>query len=216
MSAIKNLTDQRFGRLVARTLSPERTRKSGAIWICECDCGTVLPVPTVGLSTGNTQSCGCLQRDRASETNQTHKQSATRTYWAWGNMKKRCQGPGNSHYHRYGGRGIRVCDRWATSFENFLADMGEAPPGLSVERKDNNGHYSPENCVWATAEQQGRNKSTNHIIIVDGVAKTLGEWCKQYSLNYSAVINRQKHGWPKERWFEPARVWPGSKKKCDT
>ncbi len=116
----------------------------------------------------------------------------TRIYGIWGGMISRCHNPHVRCFHRYGGRGIYVCERWRTSFENFLADMGECPVGCSLDRIDNEGPYSPENCRWATALEQGRNKRNN----VKHEGRTLSEWSRELGMDVTTMRTRvRKWGW---------------------
>lgn len=111
----------------------------------------------------------------------------------WYTMKARCYNPNNHKYARYGGRGIKVCNRWLESFDNFYADMGAKPsPQHSIDRIDNNGNYEPTNCKWATHKEQGNNTNNNFLITIDGKTKTLGEWCDQYGVPYKTMWARIK------------------------
>jgi hypothetical protein len=115
-------------------------------------------------------------------------------YQSWQSMRQRCENPNNHNYPRYGGRGIRVCERWM-KFQNFLIDMGERPtPKHSIERKDNNGNYEPGNCVWATPAQQSRNRRISFLLTMNGETKTLAEWCEQFDAKYPSVWCRLKRG----------------------
>jgi hypothetical protein len=163
-----DLVGQRFGRLevLAMVAAPNATRAE-----CRCDCGAEVSVLAYNLRSGNTTSCGCVLRaarskngrkvgPRTGKLNATHGLSKTLTYARWQEAKKRCHSPANKRFKDYGARGIEVCDRWRESFENFLADMGECPEGLTLERKDGSRGYEPGNCVWATREQQSQNRPT--------------------------------------------------------
>lgn len=131
-------------------------------YLCICDCGTILSVIGRNLRKGITESCGCFQKERAAAAQEKHGHSprtgATRTYYSWTAMIGRCSRPNNCGYKWYGARGIRVCDRWLNSFENFLEDMGERPKGKSLDRINNDGNYEPSNCRWATQKEQIRNQ----------------------------------------------------------
>ena len=142
---------QRFGRLIAeRKVRGHRCTR----WQCRCDCGEVRVVFVGHLTSGHTRSCGCLKTGRKT----THGKTGTRVHRAWGDMLSRCYNPNLPNFRYYGGRGITVCDRWRHSFEAFLEDMGEPPEGLSLDRKDNNGNYTPKNCRWATKSEQQKNR----------------------------------------------------------
>lgn len=128
------------------------------------------------------------------------------TYLSWQRMKGRCLNPNDVAYARYGGRGIVVCDRWM-SFENFLADMGERPGGLQLDRIDNDGPYCADNCRWVTKQENARNRSSNVRVTVDGVTRTAVEWAELNNLNPSTVLRRLKSGWhPIRAVTEPADV----------
>ena len=149
-----DLTSTKFGRLTA--LAAASTKRPTS-WRCRCDCGTELVVLTNNLRMRRTQSCGCLQRERTSAACKTHGKRRTREYRIWANMKTRCFNPNVYCYRNYGARGITVCKRWL-KFENFLADMGECPPGLTLERINNDRGYSKVNCRWDTYRAQRLNQ----------------------------------------------------------
>lgn len=136
-----------------------------SVWLCRCACGQVRRIPTSNLRTGASVSCGCYRNDvnKASKATHGHCRSAdgrtilSSTYITWVNMHQRCTNPKRRGFKDYGGRGITVCERWQ-KFENFLADMGERPPGLSIDRVNNDGNYEPGNCRWATRVEQNRNQ----------------------------------------------------------
>lgn len=143
--------------------------------------------------------------------NQTHghapRGAKTATYKAWEAMHRRCRLESQDSYPQYGGRGIAVCEQWA-SFEEFLADMGEKPVGMSLERKDSNGPYAPNNCRWATQKEQQRNRRGNRLLSHDGVTMTVAEWAERIGVGSATIRSRiDKHGWSVARALEtPART----------
>jgi hypothetical protein len=127
----------------------------------------------------------------------THGMSYSRPYGIWRSMKERCLNKNSPAWRHYGGRGITVCDRWM-EFENFYADMGDPPAGMELDRIDNDGPYTKENCRWATIKQQGRNRRTNRMITFRGETKCVTEWAESLGMRPSALIHRLDKGWPVE------------------
>lgn len=152
MPRLNDLSGETFGSLIVikRDGTHPGTRKP--MWLCQCNCGARCHVVGTALTTNHTQSCGC-SRTRP----RLHGQRKSRAYNTWANMHQRCRNPKHPRYADWGGRGITVCERWH-SFKEFYADMGDPPPGMTIDRKNNDGHYEPDNCRWATVETQNRNK----------------------------------------------------------
>ena len=163
-----DLTGQRYGRLRVLAIHPERIRYGkdkravAALWHCRCDCGAERLVFGSNLRQGFSRSCGCLIRDTTTKRSTKHgharRGSVTRAYTCWVGMQQRCFNPNTKGYCNYGGRGITVCEYWRLDFQAFYADMLDPPPGLSIDRINNEGNYEPGNCRWATASVQVRNQ----------------------------------------------------------
>ncbi len=189
---LKDRTGKRYGNLIALSFSG-MARGGNAMWKVQCDCGKVWDVRGSDLRSGNTTSCGCA-RVRIKH-GATRAGKPTREYRTWKNMKTRCFNQNNSEFKNYGARGISVCERWRNSFGNFLEDMGECPPGLTLERVNNSGNYKPSNCRWATRKEQNRNSRRNRLLTVDGVTRCVSEWAELLNLPSSTIRMRLRRGW---------------------
>ncbi len=203
-----DLTGTRVGRwLVVRRLA--NSERGGTQWLCRCDCGTEREVGGIRLRDASSQSCGCLRADVSSSGNFKHGHSPSGrqpspTYQSWVGMTQRCGNPNHKNFSDYGGRGISVCERWS-KFADFLADMGERPPGMSIERVNNDGDYEPGNCKWASVEEQALNKRSSRIIEFNGRRMTLGEWANDLDISHGALAERID-SWPLEKALTVAKA----------
>lgn len=153
----KNLEGMKFGRWSVGPLSHIKNRAS--YWHCACECGNSRVVLGATLINGTSQSCGCLTVETTKRRLTKHGLADTKPHMVWCSMRQRCKNPSTKGYRNYGARGIRVCDRWAQSFEAFWTDMGPTyRAGLTLERVNNNGNYEPGNCVWIEKNQQSKNR----------------------------------------------------------
>lgn len=207
-----SLIGQRFGRLTVVAEAP-RQSKEARFWLCRCDCGGEKIVRTWRLNSGYTKSCGCLAREVARALLTRHGMVETPEWRTWRQLRERCE---NKSDPTYGGRGITFCLGWR-SFEAFYADMGPRPPApkgsrlYSIDRIDNDGGYwcghcfecvlnsRPANCRWATREQQGRNKRTNHLLTFNGKTQSIAAWAEETGIRWNIIKARIKYGWSVER-----------------
>lgn len=204
MPKIIDITGQRFGRLVAieRSQNVARTNApSRPAWLCACDCGIRKVVSKACLISGLAKSCGCLRRETTSVKNTAHGMSQTPEYNSWLRMNSRCHFISNKNYKDYGGRGIFVCDQWRYSFENFFLSMGRRPTiKHSLERKDNNRGYSPDNCKWATKKEQSCNRRNRRHLSAFGITLSAEDWGHKFSIRPKTILARiDRLGWPVSR-----------------
>lgn len=191
MAKYKVQPGQRFERLTA-------VSQAGYKVLCRCDCGNVRTVPANNLVNGHTKSCGCLYRETRGTTYLKHSMARSDEHKIWIGMRFRCRNPRARRYEQYGGRGIRVCDRWE-SFENFYADMGPRPsPTHSLHRLNNDGHYEPGNVVWATLEEQANNKQTSSVLTFKGETMTVTEWARRLGVPRNTLQYRLDRGYSVE------------------
>lgn len=179
-----DLSGQRFGWWTV--LGPSVQNRS-LRWNCRCVCGTERSVLQFSLTSGKSISCGCQKMSSRIK----HGCAGSKLYYVWNSMICRCSKPSSSAYKWYGARGIAVCRQWMESFNNFASDMGPRPTiKHQIERIDNDGNYEPNNCRWATASEQARNRRDTPRITIDGVTKTRLEWCDIYGINEATVRKR--------------------------
>ena len=197
------MLNRKYGRLLVVSSRHKREGRRNYYRTCRCECGAIKDIIEDSLKSRKTRSCWCLQKERVSECNSTHGKSHISAHAIWLGMISRCHKFGSSGYQDYGGRGIKVCARWK-KFENFYADMGDRPEGLTLERKNNDGNYEPGNCKWATLEEQANNKRNNRRIIISGVTYSLSQASRVFSISRSTLRGRLNKGWePHDAVFTP-------------
>lgn len=197
VSKLMDFTGQKIGRLTVIERDVDRVAPNGrrrTAWICQCECGKIISVRGESLSKTNhqTQSCGCLSSDLSRESHTRHGKSKSKLYAVWNGIKARCYNPNNTAYKNYGARGISVCDEWREHYEEFEAwalSSGYSS-GLSIDRIDVNGNYSPDNCRWADASLQASNRRSNRIIRYNGEEHTLTQWAQILNLPPKTLFSR--------------------------
>ena len=192
---LKNMIGSRFEKLLV-TSRVSNLPDGTAVWLCVCECGQRREIPGTSLRAGRHKSCGCSSPKFTPERLKTHGQSKTRTYRIWQGMRRRCAESAQGKERRlYFDRGIRVCDRW-NDFECFLKDMGPAPDGASIDRKNGNGNYEPNNCRWATPQEQANNVCTNSLLTHEGKTMTVSMWAKSIGVKPNTLLYRVRRGIP--------------------
>lgn len=184
-----------YGKLTVREYAG-KTKSGDSQWLCDCECGKTTTVAGGDLrkTYGGTKSCGCGRRIQGGG-------HGTTEYTTWKEMKRRCYNPRYREYGLYGGRGIIICERWRTSFVNFLADMGPKPfPEATIDRfPDQNGPYSPENCRWATKLEQSQNSRKTRLLTYGGETLCIREWARRIRITHRTLIARLERGWSVEK-----------------
>lgn len=189
----EDLSGKRFGLLVPLNRIFNHTEDNIQVyWLCKCDCGNTTIVTANHLKSGHTRSCGCLQKQIATELCTVHGKSGTRLHTIWRSMLSRCNSSNSGSYRNYGARGIVVCREWKEDFVSFYkwALNSGYKSNLYLERIDNNGNYEPSNCTWKTYKEQQRNKRTNHFITYNGKTQTMIEWAEEIGINYATLNYR--------------------------
>ncbi len=195
------MTGKKFGRLSVIRLAGLRKDRV-AMWECVCECGATTVTNGKFLRSGESQSCGCLRKERAAiatsraKTTHGHTKNGknTRAYRIWTNMRSRCENEKFDSYPYYGGRGIKVCDRWRV-FELFLYDMGAPGAGESIDRINPDKDYEPDNCRWATKVEQANNTRRNVRIHYKGITRTMTQWSRIAGIAVGTIHSRMKRGW---------------------
>lgn len=209
--AIADIKGNRYNKLVALEFS--HSHQKNAYWKFQCDCGQVTTLAAHSVKRGDSKSCGCLRKQVSTELNTKHGQTRqnaeyNRLYRIWSQMKRRCYLDTVKAYPRYGGRGIRVCDQWLDDFEAFKAWAlsNGYKAHLTIDRRDNDGHYTPENCRWVTYKKQANNRSTNRMVIYRGEPVTLASLSDMSGIPQGTLAYRLDNGWsPDEAASTPVR-----------
>jgi hypothetical protein len=200
-----DLTGQKFERLTV-ILRKDIANDGHILWLCKCKCGKEIIISSHSLKSGNTKSCGCLQKEllikRLTKHGHLKNRKTSKTYNIWRDMIQRCTNSNYKEYKYYGGRGLTVCERWRgeNGFINFLEDMGEPPgPEYQIDRINNNLGYYKENCRWTTAKQNSRNKRNNRFITLNDKTKCIAEWAEELIIYYRTILSRLRYGWSIEK-----------------
>lgn len=192
----EDFTNKTINNILLLSFSHKKSNKR--YWICKCFCGNEFTTVALDVKYEHTTSCGCKIKEhlKSGKARRTHGKRKSLEYNTWAKLKDRCYNKNDKKYKDYGGRGITVCDTWLNSFQQFLEDMGEKPsPKHSIERKDNNGNYCKENCVWETKKKQAINRRNTTFIEYNGEIKPLAEWAEIFNIRINTLHSRINHKW---------------------
>lgn len=189
MSRMIDISNQRFGRLVAFQPSTALATNKSKKWICKCDCGTTKEIRSSDLRFGKVTSCGCRKDEKTSERFKKHGMSGTLIYDVWRSIKQRCYNPRNKDFPNYGGRGILMDPQWKEDFTTFhhWAVSNGYREGLTIERVDPNGNYEPSNCSWIENEEQANNRRNSIRYEYQGQSLTIRELSEKLNMNYNTL-----------------------------
>lgn len=205
----KDIIGNKYGRLLVESFAYINT-SGQSYWNCRCDCGNIKTIRSSHLKSGSVQSCGCLASELASKRAQKifvgkgynikHGGTKTRLYRIWAGMKQRCNYKKAINYNLYGARGVTVCDEWLNDFGIFRdwALSHGYDDSLTIDRISNDMGYFPENCKWSTRSEQQNNRRCAHIVVHNGIKKTITEWCEKTGVPRNTVYTRIIHGWNPE------------------
>jgi hypothetical protein len=191
---IKNMVGEVFGLLTVQYFIEVSEKGNTTIWMCKCRCGNTRKASRSNLRTGHARSCGCMEAKHRVEGATKHGMFGTPEYHTWGSMIQRVTNPKNNRYADYGGRGITVCWRWMSSFDNFYEDMGKKPKGTTLGRIDNDGKYCKDNCEWQTAIEQANNKRNNRMFTYQGRTQSVCAWAGELGLDSQMVGQKIRRG----------------------
>lgn len=209
-----DLTGKKFGRLTVIEVAD--SSKGKLRWRCKCDCGKEIVVYGTSLKSGNTKSCGCFRTENAKKLYSGVRQNDKHLYAVWNGIKQRCRNSNSKSFPNYGGRGIDICNEWANNYETFYywAMQAGYKRGLEIDRIDNEDNYEPKNCRWVDREVQANNKRNNTLYTINGITKTLPQWCRKYNQDYFMVRQRIcKLGWSVENALKTPKKGKQHKEK---
>lgn len=203
MAKLVNRLGKKYGRLVVVERAPNPYGGTGAAWLCRCKCGNETVALGEDLAKGKFRSCGCYSRDRIAavgRAHRTHGLTDSRVYRIWTSMLTRCRNPNTGKWKYYGGRGIKVCKRWL-KFENFIADMGMPPAGMSLDRINVDADYKPSNCKWSDSREQTRNRRNTVRLTHNGETLSVAEWARRLGIKPSTMHTRISANLPADKLF---------------
>lgn len=197
MNKVVNISGQKFGMLMVVRDAGTRTKAGKAQFLCRCECGKEKVVTGGNLRSGSSKSCGCDKDKKTAARSLKHGLSSHPSFARYIDMMARCYTESHAEYKNYGGRGISVCDRWRDSVENFILDIGSPPTKLhSIDRRDNDGNYSPNNVRWASKKEQSINRRITKMYTNGGTTMCAADWGRKLGMTKKGVLDRIKDGWP--------------------